>query len=170
MHAHGALKYVIVGDGPHRPALEALARHMGIESLVHFAGEVPDRELARWYAAADVFALCSEERRGERSVEGFGIVFLEASASGLPVVGTKAGGIPDAVADGETGLLVPPGDPDAVAHAIGRLLQDNELALRMGSAGRDRVLNQFNWGNTAIALSRELQSLLPGSSLRPQAR
>jgi phosphatidylinositol alpha-1,6-mannosyltransferase len=153
--------YVLVGEGPHRSRLEEVTAELGLGNLVHFAGRATDDELARWYQSADVFAMCSEERPREGAVEGFGIAFLEASASGLPVVATNSGGIPDAVADGETGLLVPPGHVAAVSQALRRLLDDPALAARMGDAGRRRVLTHFNWGNTAAAVSQVLDSLLP---------
>jgi len=164
-----ALKYVIVGDGPRRQSLEVLSERLGIRRLVHFAGKVADEELPLYYSMADVFALCTEERRSEGGVEGFGLVFLEASASGLPVVATNAGGIPDAVVDGETGFLVPPGDSAAVATAVDRLLGDAELAAKMGAHGRQRVLDQFNWDNTSIAVSRQLESLLSSSGSQVEA-
>ena len=165
-----ALTYVVVGDGPCRQQLESRVAEMGIEELVRFVGKVPDNELPRYYGAADVFALCSEERRNEGSVEGFGLVFLEASACGVPVVGTKAGGIPDAVEDGETGFLVPPRDAAAVARAIDLLLTDRGLARRMGEAGRQRVLDRFNWANTGEAVSDVLLSLLDSLPRKMEGR
>ncbi len=163
------VSYVIVGDGPGRQSLEGSAQRLGIQDHVHFAGKIPDHELPSFYAMADVFVLCTEERKHEASVEGFGVVFLEAAAAGLPVVATRAGGIPDAVADGETGFLVPPGDAPAVAEAIGMIFRDDSLALRMGQAGRQRVLDRFNWENTAAVVSRELHSLLAQSEPRAEA-
>ncbi len=85
----GPVAYVLVGEGPYRSRLEEVATELGLSELVHFAGRTTNEELARWYQTADVFALCSEERPGEGAVEGFGIAFLEASASGLPVVATQ---------------------------------------------------------------------------------
>jgi phosphatidylinositol alpha-1,6-mannosyltransferase len=165
MQSGSALRYVIVGDGPHRQSLETIAERLGIRAQIHFAGRVPDQELVLYYAMADVFALCTEERRDETDVEGFGIVFLEASASGLPIVATNAGGIPDAVADGETGFLVPAGDPAATAIALDRLLLDDQLAAAMGARGRRRVLQHFNWDNTARIVSHHLGSALPRYAL-----
>jgi len=161
LQSSGPVVYVLVGEGPYRSRLEEVATELGLGELVHFAGRTTDEELARWYQAADAFALCSEERPSEGAVEGFGIAFLEASASGLPVVATNSGGIPDAVVDGETGFLVPVGDVAAVSEALKRLLDDSALAARMGEAGRRRVLTHFNWDSTAAAVSQVLDSLLP---------
>lgn len=115
-------RILIVGDGPLRPSLERRARRLGIAQAVTFAGHQADVVPA--YAAMDVFVLPSR-------YEGFGIVLLEAMALGVPVVGTRVVGIEDAVLDGVTGLLVPPGDPEALASAVRRLLADCDLRQRL---------------------------------------
>lgn len=135
--------YVIVGEGPHRGPLEELARQVGVADQVVFAGAVDAKDLPPLYALSDVFAMPSREQ--ERDVEGFGLVFLEASASGKPVVGGRSGGIPDALVEGRTGLLVDPQDPDDIAAALTRLLGDEPLARRLGEQGRARVVSDFTW-------------------------
>jgi phosphatidylinositol alpha-1,6-mannosyltransferase len=96
-----------VGDGPYRGDLERLAQQTGVADSVVFSGPVPAAELPAYYRAGNVFAMPCRTRRGGLDVEGLGIVYLEASASGLPVVGGDSGGAPDAILDGETGYVVP---------------------------------------------------------------
>jgi glycosyltransferase involved in cell wall biosynthesis len=121
----------IVGDGPERAALEAAAATAQVE-LLGERGDVPEQ-----LAASDVFVLSSRS-------EGMPMSILEAMAAGLPVVASAVGGIPEIVRDGETGLLVPPGDADALAAALGRLLDDDGLRRRLGAAGRERALDEFD--------------------------
>lgn len=109
------LAYVIAGDGSDRPRLEQLARDLGVANRVHFAGQVRDSELLDYYRLADVFAMPSAK-------EGFGIVFLEAAATGLPVIAGNQDGSADPLADGAIGAMVPPGDADAIASAIEQAL------------------------------------------------
>jgi glycosyltransferase involved in cell wall biosynthesis len=137
-------RLVIVGEGPERGRLEEDARRLGAVDRVVFRGKVSDAELQRAYASANVFVLPSVvDARGD--TEGLGVVLLEAMNHGVPVIGSRIGGIPDIVVDGESGLLVPPGDPEALAGAIGALAADGELARRLGEGGRRRVREQFSW-------------------------
>jgi len=149
--------YRIAGDGDDRNYLEGLAKSAGIADRVEFLGAVPGDQLPALYDACDIFLLCSREERTPRGLgfEGFGIVFLEANARGKPVVGGRSGGIPDAVLDGETGLLADPLSPVAVADAVEKLLLDPELRARLGAQGRRRVLAHYNW-DAAAAQVREL--------------
>ena len=147
--------YLIAGDGPERPRLEALAQERGVQDRVVFAGYVPDEELPEYYAACDVFAMTSIFVPNH-DVEGFGIVYLEASATGKPVVGSRTGGIAEAVAEGESGLLVDPDDEDEVAAALTRLLTDRDFAAKLGRQGRLRVEREFSWDRSA----ERLRSLL----------
>jgi glycosyltransferase involved in cell wall biosynthesis len=123
-------RVLIVGEGPLRGALEARARRLGVDKAVSFTGYLSDPLPA--FRAMDVFVLPSLD-------EGFGIVFLEAMAMGVPVVGTRVVGSVDAVEDGVTGLLVPPRDPAILAEAVLRLLSDAELATRLTTAASSRV-------------------------------
>src|SRR5690606_13685511 len=108
-------KLLLGGTGPEREALMRLAVSSGLGETVLFPGRIADGEMNAHYSLADVFALPSLSERGD--IEGFGIVFLEAGACETPVVGTLSGGIPDAIADGETGLLVPAGNRESLAEA-----------------------------------------------------
>src|SRR5256886_1684716 len=126
----------------------------GVAGRVQFLGEVSERDLPALYGLATVYVGAS--RRAERiGVEGFGISLVEASACGLPVVAGNSGGVPDAVRDGETGFLVPPEDPAAFSDAICRLLADDELARRVGAAGRRAVETYYNWDRVV----RDLRAL-----------
>ncbi|MBI5032961.1 MAG: glycosyltransferase [Chloroflexi bacterium] len=130
---------VIVGEGPEGEMLRALARQLGVEERVVFAGEVSDEELPTQYAASDIFVLPASERS-----EAFGIVQLEAMAAGKPVVCTEVGtGTSFVNVDGETGYVVPARDAHALAAAINRLIDHPDLCARMGAAGRTRVRQEF---------------------------
>jgi phosphatidyl-myo-inositol dimannoside synthase len=126
---------LLVGDGPYRKDLERLARTRNIQDRVVFAGSVPQAELPAYFDVGDVFAMPCRTRRAGLDVEGLGIVYLEASATGLPVVVGDSGGAPDAVLDGETGYVVPGGDPASVARRITSLLADPAEAKAMGARG-----------------------------------
>ncbi len=139
--------YVIVGDGPERARLARLAADTGVGGHVHLMGSLPRRDVLAFIAACDVFVMPS--RRVGTSVEGFGIVFLEAGALKKPVVGGRSGGIPDAVEDGVTGLLVDPSSPEETARAVTRILTDSDLARRLGEAGYERVTRLFTWDKVA---------------------
>jgi phosphatidylinositol alpha-1,6-mannosyltransferase len=150
---------VVVGGGPHRPALEELAREHGVEDHVVFTGLVDDDDLPAHYAAADVFAAPCRERRGGFEVEAFGIVFIQAQAVGVPVVAGDIGGVPDAVGhpdEGGGGLLVDGTDLAAVTDAVARLLEDRGLARRLGEQGARRVASGFTWS----ARTDQLRALL----------
>jgi phosphatidylinositol alpha-1,6-mannosyltransferase len=142
-------RWVVVGDGRLRPEIERLAAAAGVADAVEFLGAVGDRERDEWLGRADVFALPSRLPEGGAGGEGFGIVYLEASAHGLPVVACATAGALDAVADGETGVLVEPGDDAALADAIAGLLADPARARRLGEAGRRRAREEFTWERPA---------------------
>jgi phosphatidyl-myo-inositol dimannoside synthase len=145
-------RYAVAGVGPRRPQLEALARDAGVADAVRFLGAVPDADLPALYNAADLYVGAS--RRHDLLVEGFGISLVEASASGLAVVGGRSGGVPDAVRDGETGLLVDPDAPEPVAEGIVALLRDGERRRAMGAAGRRAVETYYNWDRVAEEFRR----------------
>ncbi len=137
-------KLVIVGDGPDRPALQAHASRLGISASVEFRGRVSDAELSSAYASADLFVLPAVlDAHGD--TEGLGVVLLEAMASNVPVLASAAGGITDVVVDGESGVLVPPGDVNALAEALQRLRGDDALRKRLAAHGAARVRDEFSW-------------------------
>ncbi len=148
---------LLVGHGPDRARLERIADRVGVRARVRFAGGVPWEELPAYYDAGDVFAMPCRTRRGGLDVEGLGIVYLEASATGLPVVAGRSGGAPDAVRAGETGWVVDGREPAAVADALIRLLAAPELARDMGAAGRRWVEREWSWEAAAARLAAMLQ-------------
>jgi phosphatidylinositol alpha-1,6-mannosyltransferase len=153
------IHYLIVGDGPARAELGRTVRRLGLHDRVTFAGFVPDEELPGCYAAADLFVMVSRELPAKGDVEGFGIVYLEASAAGRPVVAGRSGGVSDAVEDGVSGLLVDPEDPRAVAEAMARLLRDPGLRVRLATAGRERVRDRFSLQSGSAAFMEMLDEL-----------
>lgn len=153
----------IVGDGPERAGLEALAQRLGIADRVVFRGKVTPDDLQASYARAAVCVLPSvQDARGD--TEGLGVVLLEAMNHATPVVASGIGGITDIVEDGVSGLLVPPGDPAALAQALGRLLRDPALARRLGEAGRQRLRERFSWD----AIVNRWLDLYTGLATRPR--
>jgi phosphatidylinositol alpha-1,6-mannosyltransferase len=136
---------LIVGDGPYRAELERLAGETGVATSVRFTGAVPWSELPAHYGAGDVYAMPCRTRRGGLDVEGLGIVYLEASATGLPVVAGDSGGAPDAVLEGETGYVVPGLDLEQLTDRLVTLLQDPALRERLGSRGRAWVEQSWRW-------------------------
>ena len=141
------------GNESHEAALRALAAELDLGEAAVFAGEAEDPLAA--LRAMDVVVLSSG------LPEPFGGVVIEAMALGRPVVGTRIGGTPEQIADGETGLLVPPGDPAAMAEALRRLLADADLRARMGAAGRQRFLARFEFGPFLARILAVYASLLP---------
>jgi len=153
-------RLVVIGDGAERPRLEALARERRVADRVEFRGKVSDAELQREYATADVFVLPSTlDARGD--TEGLGVVLLEAMNYGVPVIASRVGGIPDIVVDGDSGVLVPPGDPDALARAIERLVRDSAYAERIGEGGRRRLATHFTWEAITARWDRVYRALAP---------
>ncbi len=150
-------------DGAYCDSLRAQLIADGLTEAVHILGRVPDDVLLGWYHAADVFALPALNVDG--GFEGFGLVYLEASAAGLPVVGTRDCGAEDAIRDGETGFLVPQNDPQATAQALIRLLQDTDLRARMGAAGTAWA-QQNTWDQVARRVMEVYVSLSPARQRR----
>ncbi|MEU6843574.1 glycosyltransferase family 4 protein [Streptomyces sp. NPDC046716] len=146
---------LVVGGGPYEKELRRLVAETGVADSVRFTGSVPWEELPAHYGAGDVFAMPCRTRRGGLDVEGLGIVYLEASATGLPVVAGDSGGAPDAVLDGETGWVVRGGSAEEVADRVVPLLLDAELRARMGERGRAWVEEKWRWDLLAERL-REL--------------
>lgn len=151
--AGAACRYLVVGDGPERERLGRLATSLGIADLAIFLGHVDGDDLPGLYDAMDLFVLPTQPTGDPYDVEGFGIVFLEAAARGVPSVASPIGGVPDAVINGETGLLVPP-VPDAIAEAIATLMNDTQLRSRMATRARNRVMDEFTWPRVAAEFAR----------------
>jgi phosphatidylinositol alpha-1,6-mannosyltransferase len=143
---------LIVGAGPYAADLHRLGERTGVPASVHFTGSVPPAELAAHYAAGDVFAMPCRTRRGGLDVEGLGLVYLEASATGLPVVGGDSGGAPDAILDGETGYVVGGTDVAALSARLVALLSDPAGAKALGDKGRAWVENEWSWDQAATTL------------------
>lgn len=144
---------LFVGAGPDLPMLRRLAAARGVGANVVFTGAVAFADLPSYYAAGDVFAMPCRTRRAGFDVEGLGMVYLEASAAGRPVVAGNSGGAPEAVREGETGYVVSdPTSPAAVAERIVPLLADARLRASFGRAGRDWVLREWRWDLLAARL------------------
>jgi phosphatidyl-myo-inositol dimannoside synthase len=151
--------WVVIGDGPLRPSVERLVAAHGLEQNVTFTGAVPDAERDEWLNRARIFAMPSRLPGGRVGGEGFGIVYMEASARGLPVVGGNVGGALDAVVDEQTGLLVDPTDHVAVAEAITRLLTEPERAQALATMGRKRA-EGMTWPHIVDALESVMLPLV----------
>ena len=151
-------KYLICGTGPekHVERLRRQVEELGLQDAVIFGGYVEPGQLNDVYNLCDVYVMPSREIEDEGDVEGFGITFLEANACKRPVIGGDSGGIPEAVADGETGYVVDPIDPSAIAPAVTKLLRDTALADRLGRQGYDRVTRRYTWNTIAVQLGRHL--------------
>lgn len=145
-------RLLVVGQGPDERRLRALAARTGQDGAVVFAGGHPHAELPAFFAAADVFAMPSRTRRLGLEAEGLGIVYLEAAASGRPVLVGDSGGAPDAVRHGSTGFVVDGRDPGAVAERLAALLADPRAARAMGQRGREWVLAEWTWKAAAERL------------------
>ncbi|PAU95672.1 glycoside hydrolase [Aliifodinibius salipaludis] len=139
--------YLLGGSGPDASRLKALCNNLGLKDHVKFLGRIAEQELPYYYSLADVFVMPAKNNPPD--VEGFGIVFLEANACGTPVIGSKTGGIPDAIVDGETGLLVDENNIEELKIAISKLITNTDLAHKMGEAGRKRILSEINWDTSA---------------------
>ncbi len=156
------LKVALIGIGEDRAYLEQIAAENGLTRRVNFLGHVPTSDLPRWYNLADVFAMPNREIDGD--TEGFGIVFLEAAACGIPVIAGQAGGTGSAVVDGETGVRVDGNDPGAIEEGLARLLKDPALAQRLGEQAEVRVNREYAWDEVAhktVALTLGLCSEHP---------
>jgi phosphatidylinositol alpha-1,6-mannosyltransferase len=147
------LRYMVVGSGAQLVPLKALAKKLGVTARVRFLTDVPDADLPALYNLATAYVGLS--RQTGLDVEGFGISFAEAAACGVPAIGARSGGIPDVVADGETGFLVNAERPDEVVEVVRRLLKDGKLARRLGKEGRARVERHQNWDR----VTRDLRAI-----------
>jgi phosphatidylinositol alpha-1,6-mannosyltransferase len=147
------LVYIIVGKGREEERLTKLTKDLNLNDSIIFTGFVGDELLRDYYNLCDIFVLPNRETEQNEQLrgdyEGFGIVFLEASACGKPVIAGNSGGSGEAVANGITGILIDPKSEEAVAQAIERILTDKEYAERLGKAGRQRAEKEFDWQHIA---------------------
>lgn len=156
------LRYLIAGEGPMLEAIQRKIAMLGVEDIVRLLGAVSEQDKVALLHGCDVFVMPNEDlplEKGGVDTEGFGLVFLEAAACGKPTVGGRAGGAPEAVVDGETGILVRPGDPREIERAIGRLWEDRGLAGRLGRAGQERVRRDYPWSRIALKYAETFEAL-----------
>lgn len=161
---HPDLRLTLIGDGPDRAALEALCKQLGLQDRVTFLGYQSQDAVAKALSQADVFALPS-------FAEGVPVVLMEAMAAQVPVVTTRIAGVPELVTDGESGMLVPPGDAPALTQALDSLISDSDMRRAMGAAGRAKVAQDFNMQAEAAWLSNLFQSYAvdgPTPAKRPE--
>ena len=160
------LRYIVVGDGPTKERLHGAVRQLSLGDIVRFAGQVSDQERTALLHACDLFVMPNSDilrPDGVLDTEGFGICFLEASACAKPVIAGNAGGAPEAVLDGKTGILVDPSSTRELEEAITRLWSDRDLAQGLGLEGRRRVEREFTWDRLAAKYLNELNLVLPRS-------
>lgn len=148
---YGKVALVIIGSGPDETALEERIRQQGLTGNAVVLGELPDRLVAAFYEVSELVVLPSRDIEGD--VEGFGIVCLEASSFGKPVIATRTGGVTEAVVDGVTGVLVTPERVDELVDVLKKLLDDSPLRTRLGTAGRERIEKDFQWADRARVLN-----------------
>jgi phosphatidylinositol alpha-1,6-mannosyltransferase len=149
----------LVHDEKVREPIEEMVRKKGLEKYVILTGTLPYREIVKLFFRSDVFILPAVRVPGD--AEGFGIVFLEAALAGSPTVSTRIGGIPDAVLDGETGLLVEPGDYEGLCTAVCRILTDEELRNRLASAAETRARNEYSWDAITVKYVNAFRKIVP---------
>jgi glycosyltransferase involved in cell wall biosynthesis len=156
-------RYVVAGDGPLRDELNRLAGQLGLGQAVTLMGYVSNDVRDALYEAADLHVMTSRPGRFSE-VEGFGITFLEANARGLAVVGSRVGGIPDAVEHGISGMLVPSDDPPALAAAVNELMAHPQRRADMARAGQQRIRDRFNWPAIVNQIERRISELSAGNA------
>ena len=162
LEAHPDIVYVIIGRGDEERPLKRLVNKMGLQDTVEFVGQVPHRVVMAYLATCDIFALPSWH-------ESFGVVYVEAMAHGRPVVACRGEGIEDVIVDGETGALVEPKDVDSLTNALGKLLEDQAYARRLGEAGKALVARSFTWEQSAEKLRQLYEELIHGGGNAPRA-
>ncbi len=155
------VRYIIVGSGDFRPAMEKMIHDLGLDDTVILAGRVPDEELPYYYGACDVFVLPSVSR-----LEAFGIVGLEAMATATPTVVSNIPGVCEVIEDGKEGLLAEPMNARALAEKLGILLSDAERRKKMGEQGRATVVNKFHWGEVVKQFTALYERLAAGTQRR----
>lgn len=153
------LVYLVVGTGPHEQELKQQALELGVASHVRWLGFVSEEELPQVYWASDLFVLCTRDAPEERAVEGFGMAFLEAQSCGTPVVGTRTGGIPAAIQDGEGGWLIAPNDSQKLTEIVRQLVRSPESFRAAGMQARQRILRESTWECYGKCFSSTLQGV-----------
>jgi colanic acid/amylovoran biosynthesis glycosyltransferase len=156
---HDQVRLLIIGDGPLRTGLQALAASLGVRDRVEFLGALPHAEVLSWMRKAAMLALPGIRTATGRE-EGLGMVLLEAAATGLPIIGSRVGGIPECILDGRTGFLVPERDASALAQRLSELLENPVKRHQMGAAGRALVESRFNIDRQTAALEDFYDTLL----------
>lgn len=149
--------YLVGGTGPDEDRLKGLVAELGLTDYVRFLGRIPDNKMAYYYSLGDVFVMPAGNNPPD--VEGFGIVFLEANACETAVVGSRTGGIPDAVIHGETGYLIEDKNTDQLIESLLKLLNDEELANQMGKRGRERILKEATWDHVSDSLLTKMKRI-----------
>ena len=152
---------LFVGEGPRRDFMQKRADKLGVTAHITFIGRIQYQDLPQYICAGDIFAMPSRSRLAGLEVEGLGIVYLEASACGIAVIGGTSGGAPDAVLDGQTGIVVDGESISDVASAAIRLLQNPELAREMGARGRQWIIDEWRWERWAAEFNALLIEDLP---------
>jgi phosphatidylinositol alpha-1,6-mannosyltransferase len=142
---HSDAHLLLIGTGPYQKHLEDLAKKFSVQDSITFIGRIQYADLPRYISVGDIFAMPSRSRLAGLEVEGLGIVYLEASACGLPVIAGKSGGAPDAVLEGETGITVDGRDPAETARAVNTLFDDPIRAKEMGQRGREWIISNWRW-------------------------
>lgn len=152
---------LIVGSGPYESHLRKLVKEHHLESSVTFVGRVQYKVLPRYICVGDVFAMPSRSRLAGLEVEGLGIVYLEASSCGVPVIAGRSGGAPDAVVEGQTGFCVDGTDTKAISHAVVKVLSDATLAKDLGKSGREWIIQKWRWDIWSSEFAKLLKLNLP---------
>ena len=157
------IKYLIAGtgDNPYKKMLKQLVKDLELQSYVHFVGYIEENKKPLLYNASDVYIMNSLDTDQKGDSEGFGITFLEANACGKPVIGTNVGGIPDALDNNVSGILVEPNDPNATAEAIIQLFSNKIFYNKLSVNGLSRVNNQFSLSNIGGKYQRIISSISP---------
>ncbi|WP_223898207.1 glycosyltransferase family 4 protein [Sulfurovum sp. TSL1] len=139
------LCYCIIGRGSYLKELKKLAIELNVDQYIHWYGFIEEDDLPKVYQASDLFVLCTREEKDQKSVEGFGLVFLEAQSSGIPAIGSNQGGIPDAVKHQNGGWLIERNDYHQLAHYFKQLVVEPQVFKQEGMKARQRVLNEATW-------------------------
>ncbi len=153
---HPDIVYLIVGKGPQNNELKKLVRDSGLDSSVRFAGFVPDEKLPEYYNLCDVFIMVPRQVRGD--YEGFGLTYLEANACGKPVIGSRTGGVPEAIIEGKTGFIVDPDSVEEISSALITMLSEKQLADNIGNTGKIRIEKELSWDLVAGRMWSIMQS------------